>query len=307
MEFIDITEPDPEPDTQPEAPDFGPVGASWYYTLFNPVFSSDISYLKISSTGDTIVNGRKCRIIEKTANLEYTGRPDIEYIYQEDSVVWFWDETFEKFQVLYDLTKKEGEYWKIEVLDTHNENRLDTLRITVDSISTIEINDQILQELHVTYQVISVEHSQPYSSVIIEKIGDIHYMFNYSPFSTLDYDGPVSGGLRCYEDPELGFYSTGIAESCDYEYEDPDTGTTLPGHSREVHVYPNPARDIINILTGKAAEHHYELLDIRGVKFLGGSFNGDLRLDISAIPVGVYFLRILEGNRLISVHKLLKH
>lgn len=98
------------------------------------------------------------------------------------------------------------------------DNNLDTINVSIDSISPIVINGKSLKRLHVPYYLLTEEYPYSYNSIIIEKIGDIQYMFNYYPSASVACDGNYSAGLRCYQDSELGFYSTGIADSCDYIY-----------------------------------------------------------------------------------------
>jgi GH35 family endo-1,4-beta-xylanase len=298
VRYVDITEPY-IPDL-PEIPDFAPPNAEWYYTELH-AGSGDISYLKISSEKDTIVGGKDCRILGKYGNLSYTGRPDREFMYQEDSVVYFWDDTFNEFQVLYDLTKKEGEHWIIRLLDTHNNDKMDTLKVIVDEVSKIEINEIELKELHVTYHVISSPGSQPYSSRIIQGIGDIHYMFNYSPFQTLQSDVNYSGGLRCYEDTEIGHYSTGITESCDFVLI--ETGIDQVTGNTEILVFPNPNYGQVQILTGTEKEYNYRITGITGMVHKRGNFTGNVQLDISQLPEGIYIIRISDNNNRRSTEK----
>jgi hypothetical protein len=49
------------------AQDFAPIGAEWYYTERH-AFSGDITFLKISSIKDTIVNQKNCRILLNEAS-----------------------------------------------------------------------------------------------------------------------------------------------------------------------------------------------------------------------------------------------
>ena len=117
------------------AQDFAPIGAEWFYTERH-AFSGDITFLKITSNKDTIIDGKNCRVIQKHGNPMCSGRPDIEYMYQEDSVLYFYDTTFNRFQILYDLTKKLDESWFIEVVDIMYDNNLDSIKVTIDSISS---------------------------------------------------------------------------------------------------------------------------------------------------------------------------
>ena len=99
--------------------------------------------------------------------------------------------------------------WVIEIKD--EEQDLDTIKISVDSISIININGIDLKVLYVTYFKLNENMHEVYSSRIIEKIGDIQYMFNWFPWSSIACDVNYTNGLRCYEDQNIGFYSNTLA------------------------------------------------------------------------------------------------
>jgi hypothetical protein len=284
--------------------EFASIGAEWYYTERH-AFSGDITFLKIISDKDTIVDGKTCRVIQKLGNPMCSGRPDTEYMYQEDSVLYFYDTTFNKFQILYDLTKKVNESWIIEVVDIMYENNLDSIKITIDSISSIVINETSLKRLHVTYSVLTEFHPYSYSSIIIEKIGDIKYLFNYYPYSSMACDGNYSDGLRCYEDSKIGFYSTGVADSCNYVYI--WTGLNDIKSQTQISLFPNPAQDYVEIEIKKVSEYTAELYDLNG-KYLKSTktFNSNTRLDLSEIENGLYLIVIKEKNQTVGYKKMIK-
>lgn len=293
------------------AQDFAPIGAEWHYTERH-AFSGDETFLKISSVKDTVVNGKECRLIQKQSNPMCSGRPDIEFMYQEDSKVFFWDNTFDKFQILYDLTKVVNEFWIIEVLDERYTNNwdsiiydLDTIKITVNSISSIEINGKLLKQLNVTYDVITEVNPYSYNSKIIEKIGDINYLFNYYPYSSWACDGNYAAGLRCYEDSELGLYSTGIADSCDYIFR--WTSIQENTSNSDLIVFPNPTTGQLTISSESKKEYSVELTDLMGRILKSGKLYMNTQFDISVFREGVYILVIKYKDKTIVKRKIIKY
>jgi hypothetical protein len=90
---------------------------------------------------------------------------------------------------------------------------IDTLIVTVDSSYISNINGYDLRTLDVTYKKKGEGYSSfPNPSKIIEKIGDIGYMFNWYPWNSIACDMNFTAGLRCYQDDELGLYSTGLRD-----------------------------------------------------------------------------------------------
>lgn len=93
-----------------------------------------------------------------------------------------------------------------------------------------------------TYKIYNENNSHSYSSAIIEGIGDIQDLFNIVPRSAGACDGNYSKGLRCYEDNILGYYSTGLADSCnEIRYW---TGNNGP-EKNDINIFPNPAKEML--------------------------------------------------------------
>ena len=74
--------------------------------------------------------------------------------------------------------------------------------------------------------------------------------------------------------------------------------------NEEIEVYPNPTNGCINIKLGdrlKDCEVCCELYDVNGVLIIEKSFlNTVTELDIGELPVGIYLLKIIHGNDVIS-------
>jgi len=201
-----------------------PIGATWHYTekfSFWHVYDED--YIKFESVKDTMMMGKNCRKITKRHKLVCNDRPLNEFMYQENGKVYFYDPHFEAFQVLYDFSANQFDSWTILVKDDPLRN-VDTLTIVVDSTDMVNINGTDLKQLYITYWFIYDYFDEGnidtmiYHSRIIERIGDVQYMFNYAPVWSFTCDGNYTNGLRCYEDTIVGLHETGLAESCDYRH-----------------------------------------------------------------------------------------
>lgn len=282
--------------------DFAPIGTEWYYTE-RFAFSGDINYLKISSVRDTIISGKRCRVIQKERNLMCNNRPDIEYMYEENRIMYFWDETFNRFQVLNDFNKSVNEYWIIEVKDTWT-NSLDTIKVAVDSISSININNHPLKVLYVTYNVLSKTFPYSYTSKIIEKIGDTQFLFNFYPESSLACDANYSGGLRCYNDPKMGNYSTGIAESCTYTHV--WNGLNISISNVNFNVFPNPSEGKFEVNSNISGTLTAEVKDIIGRLIITIEFENHTQIDLTHFQNGIYILTIKQKNKIAGWIKLIK-
>ena len=98
--------------------------------------------------------------------------------------------------------------------------------------------------------------------------------------------GNARGGLQMYS------HDTGVG------VEEIATAEQL-----KVLVYPNPAKDQINIaVEGSLSSINIELTDIAGRSISKKVYHqqATIQIDVSAVPAGLYFLRIEEGNKAIS-------
>ncbi len=294
------------------AQDWAPIGANWHFSEeFSFWNEYDEDYIKFESVKDTLIEGKSCRKITKRHQIVCNDRPNIEYMYSENGKVYFFDPNFNTFQMLYDFDAEQFDSWMILIDDILLRNA-DTLNIIVDSIDIIDINGSELKQFYVTYQFIYDYFNEGnidtllYNSRIIENIGDVFYMFNYTPAWAMTCDGNFSKGLRCYEDTILGFYETGIADSCDYRHFYTDNIEEPPPIYTLLKLFPNPTTGLINI------QKIYPDLTIKSLtisNLLGVSesvYYFHDQLNINLLPDGIYFIRIeLTGGQIIN-KKVLK-
>lgn len=79
-------------------------------------------------------------------------------------------------------------------------------------------------------------------------------------------------------------------------------------HLQAVSIYPNPASAFVTIdwegdIIGKL---DYQLLDLRGQLMEQGTISAEsMRIELSALPVGAYLLRISQDGQLLSQHRII--
>lgn len=284
--------------------DFAPVGAKWHYTE-RFAFSGDISYLWIESVGDTIIKGKDCTILENNGGLMCAFRNTQDFVYYEDSITYFYVPEIDTFQILYNLKAQKDSSWTI-VFGIDLESKLDTIQVVVDSISYSTINSKELKKLHVSYKSLNFgSEDLGYKGEIIERIGDSNYLFNLYSLSGIVCDGNYSGGLRCYQDPEMGFYSTEIAESCTYIYK--WTGIENNNLNTDFKVYPNPTSDWIKIESKTSKELIISILNLSGKVLINSLLVGSSNLDLTNFQKGFYILEIKQSDKILESRKILKY
>lgn len=77
----------------------------------------------------------------------------------------------------------------------------------------------------------------------------------------------------------------------------------------EVNISPNPAANILNVATNEADDYQINILDVHGKSLLNFQFQQEayFSLDVSALPAGLYFLRVAgrknRNNQKITILK----
>lgn len=78
-----------------------------------------------------------------------------------------------------------------------------------------------------------------------------------------------------------------------------------------IGVYPNPVDNFLNISYGDKTQLNYELVDINGRLILSGKVKvtstKDGIINTSILKGGIYFLRLIDQNRELSIHKIIKN
>lgn len=274
-----------------------PSGATWSYSE-HFVSSSQVSYLQLEVLNyDTLIHGKTCvPIFRSVGTLHCEDRPMIEYVYEENDKVYFYQPFLDTFQVLYDFSLPQGQSWSF-IVEYNNHQNIDTVEVLINSISTVNINGQNLQKLDVTYIYNFLEYEFQESHEIIEKIGFLNHFFYLGPHSSGFCDMNLSGGLRCYTDNSIGLYETGIAPSCDYiSSVSVSEQENLSNSSLEI--YPNPAENsfFININNNPLVDKmNYSINDINGKLVKSGLLHNNAPIDVSYLPNGFYLVVINES------------
>lgn len=272
------------------AQDFAPVGAIWYYTV-EQAFSwpGEQNYMTIEATKDTSINGQSCTELQSTMVFCDGTGSYVCWVYYSDSIVYFYDDSVGYFQILYNYKAKPNDSWTI--IYPTNFSEKDTLLITVNSIGSMFINSIPVKVLNVNYSSVH-QTTYCYSSKIAEKIGDISFLFNFHYYA-IACDGDYLAGLRCYEDPVIGKYTTpNWTMPCDtiIHY-----GIDENNLTNKALVFPNPASNFIRV-NNISGQLEYTLINIMGYVLKKGFVMPEGEIDISSFLDGIYLLELTDGN-----------
>ena len=269
--------------TKSQAQYFGNQGATWYYSRVyvvpGPITEG---YVQIVSDGDSIIHGKLCNRLHVNMPILCGDGQGTKFTYYSNDSVYFYEPAYDSFQLLYCMNVSIGDSWSIRVPDMNDE---DTISVHVNSTDIVSINGEPLKRLHVSYVTQFDNMSNfSYDSEIIERIGDTRYMFNLFPEWSYTCDESYISGLRCYEDPNMPLYSTGLTSACDFQ-------STIGIEEKELNqqfVYPNPASGLIYLAAENDAEILFNIIDLLGNSVLTGSTKSEM--NISSLKSGSYLL-----------------
>ena len=268
---------------------WAPQGSEWYYDFQSFNF---VGYVKISNTGDTVINSINCTILSKEQIIMdfLNGQVDTvqlgsEYMYSDEDKVYIYRQ--QTFFTLYDFSANTGDYWEIPaLLDGVCDS---TGKIIVDSIETTVINNETLRVLYCS----AYDGSHwTLGHKIVEKIGCIDsYMLPEGTSNCGVADVIEAGALRCYSDDSFGLYSTGIAEPCDFI-----EGINNFQKNDLIDIFPNPSNGNFTIESDllNKSKFRIEIYDITGNLFFNEVlYSKHFKLDLKD---GLYFMKIIDGE-----------
>jgi hypothetical protein len=280
------------------AQQWAPIGAKWYYDE-RFAFSGNVDYVLYSSEKDTIFKGQNCRKISKSHDFYCLDRPPFELMFDRNDSVFFYDPKLDTFQLLYRFNANKNDSWILKIHEGQI-GRNDTLNIFVDSTGSMVANNQTLKILYVTYSIRYENDSMKYHSRIVEKFGDLLFMFNFYPSSNLACDMNWPNGIRCYEDTAFGNYHFALSDSCSYTW----TGINSNG-KRNLILFPNPADETIQI-SGLNEPASFTINDMDG-KIAESGVIKDSQVVTKYLSKGIYLLRIINSKGVIlSNEKIVK-
>ena len=248
----------------------------WYYEIENDNGSITYQYLRYAE--DTVVSHKDVKIIIRVNTLYDKGdhtETTREYIYEENSKLYWWNKTLGEFTMLYDYQANEGDEWEIKVGD-------ETITVLVDAVEdAYEYNGQLFRVLQVG------DDNGVFNGTIVCGIG---HLTSFFPERLMNRGKSYRvEGMRCYwVDGELMFkYGE---KDCDEVYEELHYGTVeLPDDG--LMVYPNPTNGVLFVTVGAAAE--YRIVNTMGQTLMTGTLTGETQqIDVSKLPKGLYFITV---------------
>lgn len=213
---------------------FGEVGTKWSYKAISNADPDTL--MIIESIGEQMILGKNCSILQGSDFTTCQSSIDeINYVYYEDGIVFWYNEMINDFTILYDFNAEAGDSWNIQIEDC-------TIPVEIESVNFEFFNGEQLKVLY-------PEPSSIFgSSRIIERLGREDFLFPSK--SSIDCgeacEGPqIVDGLRCYEDSMFNFQNVPYEELC-FQIPPPtqDTCNFLMDLGADVLIDPGESADL---------------------------------------------------------------
>ena len=201
----------------------------------------------------------------------------------EDNQVYYckWNgSSYEDEELLYDYDLEEGDFFHDG--DTHP--------MQVTEVSTIT-DEMGIARKKISFSFIGLPDV---TECWVEGIGSSWGFMNVGMYEAVhDSDGEMYH-LLCYHVDNDVFYVNPEYNECDMPYAVDDNS-----FENEVSIYPNPANDVVMILNDNGLNiTNVEILDLTGRTVLSTENTNDI--DISAIPEGQYFVKIIGETTVVK-------
>ena len=292
--------------SKPEAGNFvklrieeAPNLMEWYYEILNDDGSITYQHL-MQAANDTTVEDEKVHVIVRINTLyDKDGHTEktLEYIFERNNRIYWWNSTLGEFTVLYDYGAEEGDSWEIKVGN-------ESIVMHVDEVEQYEYEGQSMRILRVS------DAGDLFSGTIICGIG---HLVSFFPERLMQKGRDYRvNGIRCFwRNGELVFkYGD---RDCDEVYEEYHAGIEEDGPSTpsagSLTVYPNPANGVLNVTVwlpqcDSPTGQTYRICNLMGQTVLTGNITDETqKLDVSALPEGMYFINIRDVTRKFVINR----
>jgi len=286
-------------------------GTKWIYSA--PGFydtetsASEIPLVSIQIDGDSTINDT---IVQRLIiqSLKYETELSEEFIHSTSDQVYLYDQRNNKFILLYDFALElNNSIELISNLPTHDIPYAGSITHFNYEITSV---DELIIDNNTTLKTFAIQDSEDLyienffnyggdqsSNTIIEKIGSENYYFGLEVQGILAWGWLHIGDLKCFQDDNISYKSNGWTEDCKTVQ---STNQTYSTRKSSFLSYPNPA-DTKIIIPNLELNQTYLIKDILGNAVLEGS---SLKINVSTLPSGTYFLSILENGTMLAVKKI---
>ena len=266
------------------APESFNVGDKWTYDDY---FYQDVLFRNYEIVREEEWMGKQSLVV-RPGNLDSE-----DYMFQEGSKVYFWDDSLNEYQLNYDFDND-----SLYIIRYYNsiKDAVDSTIVYIDSIRNVEYNGE---ELQVQYCRSNFGFGgNPFTQKIIKNLGNSTFGPRL-PINIIidDFSGGI-GDIRCFE-----------STNCSLQFVDFPCDTTFitsvqpTFDANEINFYPNPVQNKL-YLNKRDQNWQYLVYNLQGQLVMQGVYNDFV--DVAALPPGIYFLQLQKYNELYQAIKFVK-
>lgn len=197
--------------------EFAPIGAKWYFNYPN---STSNDYVVFESKKDSTIQGKDSRVIDvRLNNSRLVSR---EYIHQNGDSIFYYNENYNSFFLLYDFSAKAGDtitvhpakFKPTKAFFSYDDSITD-FKYKILLVDSVQLSGQWIKRQKVTLLKNGLwGFSKPDGKdyYIINKIGSLAYFFGVQSGITPEDKLSI---CRCYSDSDFEFKNPLWASECD--------------------------------------------------------------------------------------------
>lgn len=268
-----------------------PIGATWTYNYADQLFTGYVTHVV---TGDSVLDGQSCRVIDVTRTYGlgsnvYILHLDPYCVYESDGLAFIHVPGI-GFDTLYNMNAAIGDRWNLASLPEQCDST-SYLEVVDDGVAAIDG----VQMHWLAVDIHFPELNWVFQDTIIERIGTLVSYFPPQNFCLGAVDGSEGGSLRCYQDGEINFQAT-WAEECEISL------GLNEQHKADVALepYPNPGSGFLQLNWPGNRTFDLIVQDAMGrTLYRNRVLEETGTVDLSPIPNGLYFLLVTapDGTR----------
>ena len=264
----------------------------WFPALASPIITPRTFSL---NGGDTLIDGKEFFMSDF---ILYT--PEYEaytlYLSEDSSGMYYYDPIRFEIRTLYDYTLQPGESYIIYPLIGEV---TDSLVVTVDSIGMEPFGSEMLRVQYISTRSVSHQERQNHwilgesitnnNAVIVEHIGSLAFLLPQE----VAWNDDFSIGICSFSSGDF-FYHTNDTIDCN----EPIVISVPEFVEQEVMIFPNPARDICNLVNKSNIGYKIFIRDFSGRLIYSCEVpsNGTCEINVNNYISGIYFVSFISSN-----------
>jgi|GEM_PF-5369931 len=300
--------------------DFFSVDQSWTYRMAS-IGSRD--YLRMTVDRDTIITDQLCHVITSkvyrffvdidTGERFFADQYDVDVdLIVRDSMSYISHRYNDTWVPMYWLDAVVGESITVGGVDSFRCRNQITGAYEISNESVVEVIDiNVVEVDDIPLTFINTSPTMSWSYPNNEIIKELGSLYSFLPRPTCNGDDlyesisifSISDNLVCYSDNDLSLVLE-VTACTDIDLLLSSDGISH-NESAEIMLFPNPARDFVNLSYGDQNPGTFHIYDLDGQLLLSENVHPEYKLDLSGLSAGLYIASLQTSSRRYPAQKLI--